>query len=248
MNPVIRKGYTYLAWIFIGVDTAFWGTISLFSWFVSPKGDLAHFCMQSWSKNILWFCGIRYQVEGLEHVSKDKVQIFASNHQSFFDVWLLSAIIPVKFGWTAKKELFKIPFMGWHMTLSGYIPVDRKNRERAIESMKLAAIKIRKGNRIMIFPEGTRSRTGVLQPFKKGLFYLCIETGVPIVPIYIHGTYQRLKPESGDINPGKVYVLVGKEMPTENYTVDTIDQAMQDLREQILALQNECIKRYGEAV
>jgi len=244
---ILKRLYTYTCWLFIGVDTAFWGTISLASIVVSPGGKVAHFCMRSWSKSILAFCGIRYDVEGLEHISRDHVQIFASNHQSFFDVWLLSAFIPVKFGWTAKKELFWIPFMGWHMKLNGYIAIDRGNRKRAMESMKEAAEKIRKGNPIAIFPEGTRSRTGELQDFKKGLFYLCIETGVPVVPIYIHGTYQRLKPDTGFISPGRVQVKVGEEMPTSGYTRDDIDQIMTDLHKRLEDMRNEMLKTHGEA-
>lgn len=230
---------SFFCWIFIAIDTVFWGTISISSIIYSPGGRVAHFCMRAWSASILWFCRITVRVEGLEHIDPERVQIFASNHSSHFDIFILSKVLPVKFGWVAKAILFKIPFMGWHMKLNGYISVDRSNREKAIQSMDEAAEKVKRGNRIMIFPEGTRSRTGELLPFKKGLFHLCVKTGVPIVPIYIKGSYGILRPDSLFIRPASVCVKVGPEMPTAGHSVDKLEKIMDELRNRIVALHDE---------
>lgn len=228
-----------VCWIFIAFDTAFWGTVSVSSILYSPSGRVAHFCMQGWSKSILWFCRIRVHVEGLEHVARDRVQIFAPNHSSHFDIFILNKVLPVKFGWVAKAVLFKIPFMGWHMKLNNYISIDRSNREKAIQSLNDAAEKVKNGNRIIIFPEGTRSRENELLPFKKGLFHLCVKTGIPIVPIYIKGSYNVLRPDSPLIRPGDVYVIIGPEMPNVGYSEENLQPIMDELRQRILRLKNE---------
>ncbi|MCU0848997.1 MAG: 1-acyl-sn-glycerol-3-phosphate acyltransferase [Spirochaetes bacterium] len=224
---------------FIIVNTSFWGILSISSVFYSPGGTMAHLCMQLWSRTSLWVSGVNLLTEGLENIDDRKVQIFASNHNSHFDIFVLSAVIPVRFGWVAKKELFKIPFMGWHMKLQRYIAIDRSNKELARKSMDEAADKIREGNRITIFPEGTRSKDGNLQPFKKGLFYLCLKTGVPIVPIYIDGTGRVLRSHSLRIKPGTVKIRIGKEMKTSGYTEDRIEDMMNELRKRMLALRQD---------
>lgn len=189
-------------------------------------------------------------MDGMENIDQNKVQIFASNHSSFFDVFVLNSIIPVKFGWISKKEIFNIPFIGWHMKAQGYVSIDRSDGRKALQSIKEAASKIRNGSRIVIFPEGTRTREkGVLQPFKKGLFHLCIRTRVPIVPMYITGTFDILKPDSLLIRPfQKVYVKIGKELPTVDYPKNKTNILMNDLRDRMVQLEkgmNNRIKRAG---
>jgi 1-acyl-sn-glycerol-3-phosphate acyltransferase len=216
----------------------FWGIISITSIIYNPGGTVAFFCMRWWSKTALWFCRVRLTVQGIENIKPGTIQIFAANHSSHFDIFVLSALLPVRFGWVAKNELFKIPFLGWHMKLQGYVSIDRKHRDKAIESLNYAAEQIRNGKRIAMFPEGTRTREGELQPFKKGLFHLCVRTGVPIVPIIINGTYKVLKPESLIIHPGDVCVNIGEELHTEGYTPDTIEDLMADLKERMEELQH----------
>ena len=237
MKNIIVVLNSLLCTLFIGLNTTFWGIISVTSIIYNPRGTVAFLCMQWWSKTVLWFCRIRLNVQGIENIKPDTIQIFASNHTSHFDIFVLSAISPVRFGWVAKKELFKIPFLGWHMKLQGYVSIDRRHRDKAIASLNYAAEQIRNGKRIAMFPEGTRTREGTLQPFKKGLFHLCVRTGVPIVPIIIEGAYDVLKPESLIIRPGKVYVNIGKELPTSGYTPDTIERLMADLRVRMEELQ-----------
>ena len=233
---------SFFCWVFIAIDTVFWGTISISSIVYSPGGRAAHFCMRAWSASILRFCRIRVSVEGIENIAHDRVQIFASNHSSHFDIFIVNKVLPVKFGWVAKAILFKVPFMGWHMKLNGYISIDRGHREKAIKSMDAAAEKVRNGSRIMIFPEGTRSRTRELLPFKKGLFHLCVRTGVPIVPIYIDGAYGILKPGSPFIHPSSVTVRIGPEIPTAGHSAEKLDLIMNELRGRIVGLHDE-IKR-----
>ncbi len=178
-------------------------------------------------------------VEGLEHIALDRVQIIAPNHASHFDIFILNHVLPVRFGWVAKAVLFKIPFLGWHMKLNRYISIDRSNREKAIKSLNEAAGKVRSGSRIIIFPEGTRSRRNELLPFKKGLFHLCVKTGVPMLPIYIRGSYNILAPDSPFIHPGDVYVKIGSEMLNVGYSEEKIENIMNDLRARILTLRDE---------
>lgn len=229
-------------WSFFVADTFFWSIVSLSSMAYNPQGDVAHFCMRSWSRTVLWFCRIKLNVDGVENIDTSKVQIFASNHTSHFDIFILSTVIPVKFGWVAKSTLFKVPFLGWHMKLNGYISIDRSNRDKAIKSMDEAALKVKMGNRITLFPEGTRSRTGELLPFKKGLFHLCLKTGVPIVPIYIKGAYDIIKPDSLFVHPGQVHVKIGKELPTSSYTAKELEKIMNDLRERLIELKQQTEK------
>jgi 1-acyl-sn-glycerol-3-phosphate acyltransferase len=105
--------------------------------------------------------------------------------------------------------------------------------------MDEAAEKVKRGSRIMIFPEGTRSRTGELLPFKKGLFHLCVKTGVPIVPMYIEGAYGILRPGSLFIRPAGVTVKIGPEIHTAGYSAEKIELIMNDLRERIVRLHDE---------
>lgn len=233
---LVRYARSILSWLLIVLSTVFWGTLSILSVPVSPGGELSHLCMRRWGQTILLACGIRVRVTGIEHIHAGEIQIFASNHQSFFDVWVLCAVLPVRFGWIIKKELMKIPFLGAHMRINGYVTIDRSDRTRAIESMDRAADQIREGRRIVIFPEGTRSRDGNLGPMKKGLFHLCLKTGVPLVPIFIEGTGKTLKPDSLLITPGTIHVAFGAPIATAGYREERLDSLVDDYLDSMRAL------------
>jgi 1-acyl-sn-glycerol-3-phosphate acyltransferase len=152
------------------------------------------------------------------------------NHQSAMDIPILFVNLPVQFRFVAKRSLFNLPFMGWHLRRSGHIPVDRDRPQQAMKSMKKVAQEIRKGKSVMLFPEGHRSRNGQLLPFKAGSFYIAILSGVPIVPITINGTPRVLKPDTYHVRAGQTEMIVHPAVPTQGLTLHDVDALSQRVR------------------
>lgn len=159
-----------------------------------------------WSPFVFWVFGVRLHVTGLENTNPKETAIYVANHASPLDIPALFMAMPVPGYFVAKKELKKIPFMGWFMTVSGMIFIDRTNRESAMKSMYKAGKQIKKGKNVIAFPEGTRSRTGEIQQFKRGSFVIAKESNIPVQPCVITGAFERMKPKSVEGYPGNVHV------------------------------------------
>jgi 1-acyl-sn-glycerol-3-phosphate acyltransferase len=153
----------------------------------SRYGKISTWYMRTWSLMTIWMTGAKIKVEGVENIPPGPVLLLA-NHQSFFDITSLLWAFPRALRMVAKKELFSVPFFGWGITIYGFIPIDRSNHIKAVASLDEAARRIRNGIPVLLFPEGTRSRDGKLQAFKKGSFELALKAGVPIVPVLLTGT------------------------------------------------------------
>ena len=140
----------------------------------------------------MWMSGVRVVIHGRNHLDPRQTYIFMSNHVSNIDPPLLIPLLPKRTSVLVKKELFRIPVLGTAMRVAKLVPVDRHNREAAVQSVRDAAEVIRSGLDMTVFPEGTRSRDGRLLPFKKGPFYLALESGCPVVPVTLAGTHEIL--------------------------------------------------------
>ncbi|HET7749408.1 MAG TPA: lysophospholipid acyltransferase family protein, partial [Terriglobales bacterium] len=151
--------------------------------------------------------GIRVQVEGLDALDRGRTYIFMSNHVSNLDPPILVPVIPRRTSVLVKKELFRVPILGRAMRLASLVPVDRSNRDAAIASLRAAADDLTKGIPMTIFVEGTRSFDGRLLPFKKGPFYLAMESAVPVVPVTIVGTHYLLPKRRFGIRGGGATVV-----------------------------------------
>lgn len=165
-----------------------------------------------------------------------KPYFFAMNHQSLFDIVAAFVCIPENLRFVAKKSLRAIPFLGWYMSVTGMVFIDRKNRDDAKRSLEEACEKIRSGISILTFPEGTRSRDGRLLPFKKGLFIMAIQAGVPIVPVAIEGCQNLLERDTLRIQPCRIDFVIGKPIPTAGLTMDDRDALMQRVRDAMIEL------------
>ena len=178
--------------------------------------------------------GIRVEVTGAEKIAKEKPYVFMSNHLSFIDGPLLFLVIPQPIRVILKKEVFRIPFVGLGMKLVGFIPVDRKSIRGGKQSMDRAALLIKeKGFSFLIFPEGTRSLDGRLQPFKRGGFFIAIDSQVPIVPITIKGTYELMPKESFFAKKGKVEVVFHPPVPVQGFDRDSLPGLLDRVRSSI---------------
>lgn len=203
LNPLIYF-YTFVC-----------GTLSLLSSFFDREGRIQHGFARLWSRMILGTSGCKLRVEGLENVDLSHPYIYASNHQSAFDIPTLYVGLPVQFRIMAKKELFLYPFMGWHMRRSGQIPIERENARSSLRSLARASETVRSGTPLFVFPEGGRSPDGTIKPFMSGAFYVAIKAGVPIVPMAIVGTFNILPMNSYVIRPHPIRLIVGKPISTE---------------------------------
>jgi 1-acyl-sn-glycerol-3-phosphate acyltransferase len=152
----------------------------------------------------LSIAGVRVEVEGLEQIDPDATYIFMCNHVSNLDPPILIPKLPRRTSVLVKKELFQVPILGRAMLMADLVPVDRRNREAAVNSMKEAEQVMARGLNMTVFPEGTRSRDGRLLPFKKGPFYLAMDSGIPIVPVTILGSELLMPKGSSTIHPGVV--------------------------------------------
>lgn len=213
--------------------TAVCGTVSLLASLFDSEGRWQHACASAWSWLILKISGIRVRVEGLEYANPRLTAIYCVNHQSAMDIPVLYANLPVQFRFVAKRSLFNLPFIGWHMQRSGHIPVDRDRPHEAMRSMKNIAQKIREGKSVLLFPEGHRSRDGQLLPFKAGSFYIAILAGVPIVPITVNGTPNVLKPDTYHVRAGQTEVIVHPAISTEGLTLRDVEGLSQKVKDAI---------------
>lgn len=206
------------------------GSISLLLSVYDPEGRRQHWCAQVWCRLIARTTGGRVRVHGLENIKPGTSYVFLSSHQSYMDIPAMLGYLPVQLRIAAKKVLFKIPFMGWHLSRAGHIPVDRSSTQTAVATMQKAADKIRAGICAFVFPEGTRSPDGALHPFKKGGFKLAMQARVPIVPVTIIGSRQVLPKNSIIFRPGPVDMYVDEPIPTEGLKDEDLEELMRTVR------------------
>lgn len=178
--------------------------------------------------------GVRLHVEGLSGLDRNRACIYMPNHLSMLDAPLLYMLIPGFARAIAKKEIFRVPILGQGMHVVEFIPVDRKGRSggrRAIE--KAAALIREKGYSFMVFPEGTRSRDGRLQEFRRGGFFLALQSGVPIVPVSISGTFPLLPRGRFTIKRGRVNIRFHDAVPVDGYDQDSLHELIARVREAV---------------
>jgi 1-acyl-sn-glycerol-3-phosphate acyltransferase len=215
--------------------TAVCGTLSICSSLFDSQGRWQHAFARAWSWLILKTSGIRVSVEGVEHIDPTKTLIFCANHQSAMDIPILFVNLPVQFRFVAKRSLFAMPFMGWHLRRSGHIPVDRDRPRDAMKSFEEAAAKIRAGSSVVLFPEGHRSRDGQVGPFKRGSFHLAVLAGLPIVPITLNGTRGVLKPDTYHVRAGEARMIVHPSIATAGLALRDVEALSARVRSQILS-------------
>jgi 1-acyl-sn-glycerol-3-phosphate acyltransferase len=168
------------------------------------------------SGGILCISGIKLEVNGFENINKEKTYVFVSNHSSQYDIVVLQKTIPNRMVMIFKKELAKIPFFGWQLALGPYVMVDRENYEKAMQSIEEAKEKMQKHNiSIVVFAEGTRSKTGEIQPFKRGAFRLATQVGYPIIPTTIIGSNKIMPKGTYKLRRGTIKVHFDKPIQSE---------------------------------
>jgi 1-acyl-sn-glycerol-3-phosphate acyltransferase len=181
---------------------------------------------------LLKVSGVKMKVEGLEKIDPGETYVFVSNHRSFMDIPVLLAYLPLQFRFLAKKGLFLIPFLGTHLRRAGHLPVVKDNPRASLKSMTDAARILREhGMSVMLFPEGGRSKDGILQDFIEGAAYIAVKSGVPIIPLAMTGTREVLPMGSLQIMSGIVELRIGDPIPTANLTMKDrarLTQAMHD--------------------
>jgi 1-acyl-sn-glycerol-3-phosphate acyltransferase len=210
--------------------TGVMGSISLASSLVDSSGRIQHACARTWSRLILWTSGIRLKVEGLDRLRPNAPYVLCANHQSHMDTPIMLAALPFQFRFAAKKELFRIPFLGWHLRRSGHVPIDRGNPHAAVKSLREAAAKIRLGMPVVIFPEGGTSIDGRIKPFKRGGFMLAAESLAEVVPVTIRGSRWVLVPKTYHVRSGRVEVKVGAPIPaTGSSATDIASRIRQEI-------------------
>ena len=184
----------------------------------------------------LTLSGIRYRVAGREHVRPDRAAVYCSNHQSNDDPPVLFDAFHPMLHILYKAEIDAIPILARAFRYGGFIPVDRRNKEAAKRSIEAGAASIRAGNSFLIFPEGTRSRTAELLPFKKGGFVMAIQAQAPVVPVAVQGGRDSMHKGSWIIRPVTVSIRIGEPVESAAYSLDRRNDLIAAVRARIEAL------------
>jgi 1-acyl-sn-glycerol-3-phosphate acyltransferase len=182
--------------------------------------------------------GIRFRVAGREHVPRTAV-VFCSNHESNVDPAVLFEALHPRLHVLYKAELHRFPIMGTVFDVGGFVPIDRRDRDSAMASIERGAESLRAGHSFLIFPEGTRSRTGHLLPFKKGGFIMAIQAQAPVVPVAIQGGREAMRKGSAFVRPVRVSVRIGRPVPTAGLTLEDRDALIEKVRVEVEALLEE---------
>jgi 1-acyl-sn-glycerol-3-phosphate acyltransferase len=230
----VKIARSFFFYIFFFISTIVMGIAAIISTHVTHNSNWAHLIGRCWGNLNLWAAGVKVRMKGLDNLLPGQSYVLLSNHQGWFDIFTLLGKLPIQFRWLAKEELFRVFILGRAMRAAGYVPIDRSDRRKALESLNVAADRVKGGTSVVIFPEGTRSPDGVLQEFKKGGFMLAIKSQQRIAPIAISGSYHVL-PKRGDwkIQPGVIEVTVEQPISTVGLTYRDNEELMRSVREAI---------------
>ena len=218
--------------------TSFFGLLGIFaSVFESNKGKTLGHCARLWGKFILFFTGVRFSVRGLDNLDPKGPYIFACNHASGYDVPLAFAGLPYWLISIAKIELKSVFILGWVMETAGHIFVDRKRSENAIASLEKAKESLINNPRsILLFPEGTRTMDGELGFFKRGGLMLSLDTGIPIVPVGLVGTFEMLKKGTWSFKNQPLEIRIGNPIHPKTFSNDSKNSLAKYVKSQVHAL------------
>ena len=198
----------------LALATVVLGLVSLIASLFDRSGNWQHNLARLWGRILLAVSFIRVRVRGLEKLDPRANYVFVSNHSSYMDIPALLARLPYQFRFFAKKSLYRIPFLGWHLHRAGHLPVDRSNARNSLKSMSAGArIVAERGISVLLFPEGGRTKVG-LRDFKEGAAYIAIKAGVPVVPVAIAGMRELLPMESIHLRAGQAELRIGEAIPT----------------------------------
>ena len=218
------KLINYLQFLLIAIWTAFSASLGMLTMFLTrSRKATMWFTSSFWAPVINFISGARVSVKGRENVDASVPKIYVANHSSLMDIPLLSASMPVDLYYVAKKELKKVPFLGWFVTAVGMIFIDRGNRQKAMQSLKEAGDIIKSGRNVISFPEGTRSEDGSIRLFRRGTFIMAATNEIEVVPIAIKGAFNILPARKMRMRPGKVQVNIGLPMAAKTEDLDNIE-------------------------
>lgn len=217
IRTVVGAVRTALALVYLLVAVPI-AAIVVFPWtFISGNIAILYRVGMGLAYSAARLAGARVKIIGLDRLDTSGTYIFMSNHVSNIDPPILCPLIPGRTSILAKKEIWRIPVLNKALDLAEIVPVERENRDAAIQSIRRASEVMRHHINMTLFPEGTRSRDGRLLPFKKGPFHLAAETGVPIVPITILGTYEMMPKGSGIVRPGTATLIFHSPVDPKHY-------------------------------
>ena len=240
MREVVAAAGSLLFWGFIVVSSVMLFPLAVLIWLVTrpfdPRTRALHRFTCFWASLYTWLNPLwRVRISGKEHIHDGATYVMVANHLSLVDILVLFRLF-VPFAWVSKQENFAVPFIGWNMRLNGYIPLVRGDRASAAAMMDACRTTLRSGTSIMMFPEGTRSRTGELQAFKPGAFALARELGLPVLPIVLDGSREAL-PKRGFVLRGRsdITVRVLAEIEVEPDDRRSADELAELTRQQVAA-------------
>ena len=235
MGSKLRNALSWVRSIFffdplIYIYTVVLGTLSLTSSLWDRDGRMQHGFARLWSWLILRTIWSPAKVTGMEHLDLSRPHVFIANHSSALDIPVLYTSLPRQFRIVAKEELFKYPFMGWHLRRSGQVPIAPGAKLASMRSLLRAVPGLKSGTPLVVFPEGGRSADGVIQPFMSGAAYIAIKAEVDIVPLAIVGTFEVLRMNSFHIRPGRIELVVGEPIPTKGCTLHDAERLTERIR------------------
>jgi 1-acyl-sn-glycerol-3-phosphate acyltransferase len=242
-DDLLSQTLAYLRWALVVPWFLLWtvacGALSLLGALTPWRRRIAAFCERTWAGMTLWAARCPVVVEHEDGLSLPEGGfIYASNHQGVLDILAMFVALRERpFVFAAKRVLFSLPIIGWHLRAAGYIEVDRGNPRRAITAMRRAARRVRdEGVVVLVYPEGTRSKDGTVLPFKKGAFHLAMDAQVPIVPVAVEGAQKAMRKNTVRLYGHEIRVRVGKPIPTAGVTEEGRDDLMRRTRKAVLEL------------
>ena len=242
MSWLIVVPRTILTWL-VGVIATIWGAASVMVIaLIDDTSPWIDRVIRGWSRAWIWASGTKLEAVGTEHVDPDRSYVVVANHLSALDIMVCFIAVRLPIRYLAKKELFRVPILAQGMRAVGIIEVDRAARTAIHgEVNRQAKDLIEKNRSLIIFAEGTRPRNGVMRPFKKGAFTMAISSGLPILPVSIHGSYQAFRPGHPWVKGGRVQVVIEEAIDTTSLSpADT-----GDLRDRVYQIISDRVRSMG---